>query len=737
MIRRYDSRGSLVWPFAAACVAAGVFLVLAVTFLALYVDKKNAETGATAGGLAAYLPESMASMVTPTHSREDYDYGVVGAGQAGTQFADDILGVQPTKTVVIIEAETEVGGNTRCHAVEAPTGYTGPPLKFGLGALRNNLLTMLRQRRNGNYYNITYDVHPHHNTIWARGRKLRCAHPVDKAIADDPADPYAYSDFCSYDERYWDPAYAGSPLGPAYVDLGVVAQSPGADPGFEGIYYLIGYTNVNPYTNVSCTTVPGSCPAEACRTASSWGALVRDQLGPEYAAWMTVLEGVGFHGDYNDALDACAYIAFFTRTFDEASINAYPRGCMQEMPLRAAAAAQAKGAKLYLGESVLAVVEVDSTLQSRYATAQRNVGGSREDPPRFWMLTSKRLLGIYDGVVLAASPTDLVNEHRVVGNVMDELATHAEFAAPAPTSVAVINVQWDPNAAAPWYVDELDMADGHRSYTPRHWGDQGCTSRIEFPDWSYMRGMHMARIYSDYLCLDMWKQLIARHEAGDSAPLKARARLEIQLLFPNTTVPAIRNVYAKYWTHAWHSIKPRLGRDNMTVDDVSTWATTPLGAAKRVCIAGEAYNSLYLGWVEGALDLAERCVKRFAGNTATVQTFYATRAAILSDDDQYLLPSPLANENFWTEITASMSSATRFSENRTLEGGKTPKELFPPRARRRRPVVRPPPEGTPSAAPTPAPTPVPTPTSSGSNETVTASPEPVSNNATVVTPTTA
>jgi hypothetical protein len=610
----------------------------------------------------------------------EVDYLVVGGGIGGSQTLHDIATAidlaskapsppagkakappppppAPKATIALIEANGRLGGNFYDADVTLPAGYvpnntTSPPLKFGLGALRVNMLTMLNERRLFNEYNIGLYFSPFRQEMFARGRKQLC---------DEPGVHDVYTPICSKAPVFTDETQTDStPYGSAFVGLKGLD-----DPSFDAWCYLTNSLNLelapgavcnygafevprHPLLNKECNknldgtpnTSPNAdpnlkCPIEACKDYPDWTSFLQGYFSEEYAFFLEY-DNFGFHGEYAESVDACAYLDWSIREWNTASNMGYPIGGMSAMAIRAAERAQNVGANVYMNEAAMCI---------------------RTGHPgfKYEVKTASHTFRVRNFMFLNLPPIALA---RVDGDIPQALLAKPEAQFPIPTMAATFAMQWTPNTPAWFYPYIKATEDGSvNQWSLRQFGE-GCFSRLEVVNVPYNRFHNTIRaVYSDSACQPMWIELITNAEAklqGGMSLLDAysevieRAMLELKNNFPDATIPPPIWVKGAILEHAWHYGRQQHDAHNMTNAKVFDFAKAPLGD-QPLCLIGEAYNMRFSGWSEGALISSRNCItSRFNSSTlgASLRNIYSTRDAIIADDFDTLTacPSSLSNE---------------------------------------------------------------------------------------------
>ena len=582
------------------------------------------------------------------------DYLVVGAGLGGGAALYDLARADPASSFTIVERNNRVGGNYWDVPVATPPNTPNPDLHImGLGGMRVNQLTMPNQRRILHELNLTVYYTPWRNIMKARGRSKTC-----KA----PRPDQTFADFCSYDDVFIAPNTG------AFVGL---ADTPSGDPSFDAWCFL---TNskaypcrqdddsepLHPLRLKSCNRrgVDGkpntsksadanlACPDVACAAYPDFLSFIQGYFSPEYAEFLAY-DNVGFFGDYFEAHDACAYLAYVRREWNTASIVGYPLGGMSQVPKRGIQAAQAvaKSVNVFLGEPVLC---------ARRSTTSNAV---------YEVRTTKRTILVSKFLVLNLPPPDLAS---VDGDIVSEILAQPESKLPKAVEVVTVAMQWTPGKPAWFHAPQANVGLDARTgnYSLRAYGDFGCFSRLEIVDVPMLRLANVMRpVYTDFRCKDLWAGLISAAEArmaggmsqADAyAPVTARAMDELKRLFPQASIPAPVWTRGAVFPHGWFFGTPGVTRDGsnkrVTVDDVASWAPAPLGLDEPVCLVADAYEIAFSGWGESALRSARSCLTRRFRNTAVgtrIAQQFARRDAILEDDFDVMTscdPPPLSTE---------------------------------------------------------------------------------------------
>eukprot|EP00558_Chaetoceros_sp_UNC1202_P003106 CAMPEP_0197238292 /NCGR_PEP_ID=MMETSP1429-20130617/4811_1 /TAXON_ID=49237 /ORGANISM="Chaetoceros sp., Strain UNC1202" /LENGTH=246 /DNA_ID=CAMNT_0042697417 /DNA_START=112 /DNA_END=849 /DNA_ORIENTATION=+ len=219
-------------------------------------------------------------------------------------------------------------------------------------------------------------------------------------------------------------------------------------------------------------------------------------------------------------------------------------------------------------------------------------GGTRNKQIKYVVQTANYTINVRKFLFVAIN-TDDIRGGKVSGDFIDAIEPQKPFQQPKASAVATVAIQWDPNSPA-WFFDEFDKTGG--SYSYRQFGDLDCFSRAEFIDTPYSRQQNTIRaVYSDYRCLDLWRELIEAADSGNTEPLQQRVLDGLCLGFPNRLIPDPVLVEGKLWESAWYFSDPL---NNATVDELADFASEPV-PGESACLIGDSYASLYSAWTEG------------------------------------------------------------------------------------------------------------------------------------------
>jgi hypothetical protein len=568
-----------------------------------------------------------------TTNVKSVDYLIIGGGIAGSVSLFDLARADPSSSFMLVEREPDLGGNYQDIPVNIPAGYKvndySPPLIAGMGGMRVNLLTMLNERRLFAELNATVYFTPYRNRQVTRGKDELCDGPDAHTI---------FADFCS---KRFIPQFTGLPPGDfsfnTYCYLTNSKKFPcnyGDHPvprhpitGKECNRKLDGSINKSPFADPKL-----KCPTEACKDYPDWKSFLQAYLSPEAQVFIDD-DNTGFFGDANEAHSACDYLNWVTREWNTASVVGYPVGGIQNLVKRAVQRGMSAAPKtsVYKDDAVICV--------RRSSTAG---SGSKYEV----LTKSGMVVQVNKFLILAIPAPDI---EQINGNLIDDIKSKPLFKKPVGISVVTVAMQWPPGQKA-WFYPLLDLK--HGNYTYRAYGDKNCFARLEIVDIPANRYANVVRVvYSDFMCKDMWKQLIAESQQEDGGNggkvLENRVMFELRSLFPQFNIPPPVRTVAKVWKNGWF-----YGRINSAGDatDLSNWATNPLGMNEPLCLVADGFNLYYSGWGEAALISSRNCLTTRFKNSGAIGTKllknYHHRDSILKDnyDLNVACPSPLKNE---------------------------------------------------------------------------------------------
>jgi len=524
------------------------------------------------------------------------DYLVIGAGAGGLNTAMDLgeslasIGKMNEDSVLIIEASDHVGGRHEQVDVVKPEGYNGPALRMGVGGARTNP-TLQIQRRLSEENEIPSYCSAFGNHIFARGRSARCEDPPS-----DGCD--IFTAYCSNDPKFIDKTQMDeTPYGSAFNLEGIASTN--TDPEAAALKFMLEYDNVNPSTGEICNNDDSNpakkCAKESCKYYVDYSSFLQGIFGLEYAEFIS-LGNVGFLGDQGTSINACRYLDWFKREFDTTSINCYPEGGLQAIDDKMLLRSLAAGVKIMYNEPA---ITIDATSSKRSKSSKS--GGTSNNQSKYVVQTANYIINVRKFLFVAIN-TDDIHGGKVSGDFIDAIKTQKPFQQPKGSSVATVAIQWDPNNPA-WFLDEFDKTGG--SYSYRQFGDLDCFSRAEFIDTPYFRQQSAIRaVYSDYRCLDLWKELIEAADSGNPEPLKQRVLDGLRLGFPGRSIPDPVLVKGKLWESAWYFSDPL---NDVTVDELADFASEPI-LGESACLIGDSYASLYNAWTEAAFQASRKCL---------------------------------------------------------------------------------------------------------------------------------
>ena len=515
------------------------------------------------------------------------EYLIIGAGSGGVATAMDFgeslqaIGEMNEGSVLIIEASDRIGGRHEYVEVVSPDGYDGPILRAGLGAQRYDA-TFKNTRHLVQENEVPSYCSPWNNYIFARGRSARCDRP--------PADACAiFTDFCSNEPQFIDKTQTETePYGSAFNLEGIASDND--DPEGAALQFMIGSEITNPATGDVCDNAnpnpANMCASEACKHYADYRSFLQGVLGNEYAELISV-GNVGFLGDQGSAFNACRMIDWIVREYDTLSVPCYPEGGLQALNDKMLVRAVASGVEIKYNTPAI--------------TIDTNVNGQI----KYVVDTPNHIINVHKFLFVAINTADI--HGKVNGSFVDFLESQEPFQQPKGSAVATVAMQWDPNTPA-WFFEELDKTGG--SYSLRQFGDLDCFSRAEFIDSPYHRQQNAIRtVFSDFRCIDLWKELIEAADSGNTEPLTNRVLEGLRRAFPNVTIPDPVRIVGKLWETAWYFSEPL---NDVTVEELLNFASEP-DNGKSACLIGDSYASLYYGWTEGAYISSRKCLsERFS-----------------------------------------------------------------------------------------------------------------------------
>lgn len=537
------------------------------------------------------------------------DYLVVGAGPGGLATAADLSAAlravdDDDSSIAVVEKLDHAGGRYEGVDLVEPSGYEGPPLRFGLGALRHNPSTVPMTRQRMAEHGIVHYCSIFNYKMNARGRSVTCGLHNECHI---------FGNFCSnapifVNERNIDQ----KPYGAAFTGLTSVLYATG-DPEAAAWNYLLGYEKVNPASGMECNNDSSDpkeqCPEKACKSALDWKSFLIETLGLEYAEFLAHA-GIGCFGDQGLAFNACQMIEASQRDDNALAINCYPVGGMMTLAEQLYQEAKENGVRFYLEQPALCIDR---------SSLGKNVYEVRT--PDYTFLVQEFLF-------IATSNIDIIR--GMDGDLVREILTRPEIQAPKPNPVATVVFQWNPGEPA-WFYDLIDKTGG--SYSFSQFGDMDCFARMEVVDTPYHRQHNALRVvYTDFRCQDLWRELIEDAEAsGDTSKLSARALEGLREAFPDLTVPEPVFVKGKYWGFGWYFYQPL---SNVTSKDVEEFAVHPTdNPDDSFCLIGEPWAAILSGWSESAFVTSRNCLEgRMDGVlAAALGELFARRDAIVGD----------------------------------------------------------------------------------------------------------
>jgi hypothetical protein len=532
-------------------------------------------------------------------------------------------------TVTLFESNCELGGNVKDVQFKDPENPSGPyptnpALRLGRGALRINQLSFFNQRCLANELGIEVEYAPFRGHYAARGMDSVCAAPQwqgnDQPIPPYDASPFQTSDNCS-GERKW--------VGPVFVvnqttEMAPVLNTTGDNdlpsprflnvptPDIEGtVYnYLTGYSDSHPISGEKdCDITSGiscfmrefcSSPSVTETASQDFGTFLSDNYGPEVRKILSAFN-YGFLYDF-EASHACGWVDWTQREWDTNAVNGYPVGGMSEFIIRMAAAIRARqtGA-IQTNTTVTSINHIAEGDYKFLVTVQDATGASHR-------YRSKTLL-------LALPPSPLA---RIQGDVVDQLRAQMEFKTPRKVTPVTVNLQF----ATDWWAPL--MGDQGASY--RLMGTKGCFGRTEFHQTPYLKKVKAIRaVYADHSCAELYEFIDELPEPKRTNEAVRRAMIELRENFPALTIPDpigyprasideyIGASFDRWSDGAWHWQAPF---SSVLNNDVLEWAREPI-ANSAVCLAGDAWNPDYSGWITSGIRSGENCLNRFFPNQAS------------------------------------------------------------------------------------------------------------------------
>ncbi len=557
------------------------------------VDDSSAPTGQSESALA----------------RQDCDVAIIGGGPGGVHTAYKLTTMHLTAgPVCLFEKSDHLGGRVgNNHTV----GLTTQPFVNGGVAVERT-----GQTGTGGYrmYNSQY-TYQLGQELAALGRPgqlsflAQRSFSVLSAVANRGYNP-------SYGQsRYF--TYSSSELEPLY-------HSPVSDDDLWTAM-LCGPqvpTDANHYPQYENMTIPGLNRMSA-REYLQWVArnVVSHQYGPQVAQYM--LDAWRFRADFKGAIDAVSYLDFNAHDFNSGSV-VYPIPSFQPYFDIMQQQILASGGRISFEEAVVSV-------------------NTRHDGDGYVLRTS-RGNKVFANTVVIATPHAVLQQHRIIGDVIDRITDQAEFSAIEAASAITVTHQYgdghSPNSG--WWHQDIRftgsnllgaqlagdappllrstnnfMIPGDRlPGCHRDWCDftdtrfYNNTNEISLTDYHDFINVSRDVYNDDPDAVDNWVRLYDAGEqlspgGGGNAAVNAQIVKSLRLMYPSVFTgnpahePRVRSTQVTVHKPAWYNLREGAFKKGFTNASILDWSQSPL-PGEPVYLVGDSWNNNDSGWSDAA-----------------------------------------------------------------------------------------------------------------------------------------
>ena len=444
---------------------------------------------------------------------------------------------------------------------------------------------------------------PYYTYEYTRGRRLACPMPIYKQYS--PNNPYGIAGSCTSDLTSIKTPNSGNNRFGSAFDVSSFQKWSQKAP-IDAINYYLLYGETNPRT----CSYQGNCN-DAVTGCECWESLSKnyltmksgliDQVGHEGFAVFEQDFG-GFYYDFDAGfIDPVSWTnPYYLREFDTDAINGYVvNGTVDYLNNLANPFLMSGGNVLYNTN----VVKIDVNLTSTSIVTVDQNGNYQT---------------YYGKFLIYAAPPNQITSHKINGTFSDHLLSSPVFNSVYCIETITIVVEFDTIASAFWrnLMPPNDPKRGLSEWVLlRAFGDQGHISRTECRHTIAGNTAIACRfVYNDFVAKQLYKEFHDQPTLYNKLWDLIRVDLAYSFQLDRSKIPkTYKRLNLIILDSAWCYVNGTDGA-RFTSQELKDYAANPIDSFP-VCIAHQAFDVEFLGWKEGALRGASRCVDRIIPGT--------------------------------------------------------------------------------------------------------------------------
>lgn len=265
--------------------------------------------------------------------------------------------------------------------------------------------------------------------------------------------------------------------------------------------------------------------------------------------------------------NATSMVDGFTTAWDVYGLNFYPVGGQSENVRKVVNYLLSRNVKIFKNEAITHIRSSDNNI--KLSSANNNT-----------ILTKYLIINV--------PPLQF---KQIKGDIADELNADDHLSAIDPITTVTIMAYWPRK----WWNK---YRSNDETIELRVNSDNSCLNALEFHGTQYINQMNVTRIvYSDNPeCLQFWSDLSKKPK---QFIINEIHRLVVRL-FDDDTIPKALNISVEIFDGGWHYLN---ANSPYTNQEIVLWALKPL-RGQKISFVGEAYNTNYSGWQDGAIKSA-------------------------------------------------------------------------------------------------------------------------------------